>query len=107
MVIALIIGGILLVLVLAVVFLGRSGPGARFPMGSKAWEAELTLTALLPAISMRQEELGRATDPKRKKRLEFEIDFLTKQVGELNAVIAAGDTSPGKGYIGFEAPPEE
>jgi hypothetical protein len=107
MIIALIAGGVLLVLVLAAVFLGKGGPGARFPVGSKAWEAELTLTALLPAIANRQSEHDRTTDEKRRKRLEFEIQFLSEQVGELNAVIAAGDTSPGKGYIGFTAPPPE
>lgn len=108
MFIALIIGGVVLVLFFAVVLVGgKPGPGARFPIGSKAWEAELTLTALLPTINNRQTELNQTTDPKRRSRLEFEVQFLSKQVDELNAVIAARDTSPGKGYIGFKAPPAE
>lgn len=106
-IIGLIIAVIVVGLFLAVVFLGKPTPGARFPVGSKAWEAELTMTALLPAIEQRVTEKNATANEQRRKRLDFEIQFLSKQVDELQAVIDRRDTSPGKGYIGFKAPPQE
>jgi hypothetical protein len=103
------IGVVVIVVVLFLLLGANNGtaPGSRFPMGSRAWEAELTMGPLLAAIEQRRRELETTTDPARRERLERQIKFLAAQVDELQAIIDAKDTSPGKGYIGFKAPPED
>jgi hypothetical protein len=83
------------------------GLGSRFPMGSRAWEAELTLDALLTSIKRREEERDVETDEAKRERMDRQIAFLRAQIAELQAIIDAKDTSPGKGYVGFKAPPDE
>jgi hypothetical protein len=102
--------GVFILVVVVFLLLGSNNgtaPGSRFPMGSRAWEAELTMGPLLAAIEQRRRELASTTDPVRRERLERQIKFLAAQVDDLQAIIDAKDTSPGKGYIGFEAPPED
>jgi hypothetical protein len=86
---------------------GGGGLGAGLKPGSRAWEASLTLDPLGKCIASRRAELATATDPARKDRLQRELAFLEKQIPELQAIVAANDGSPGRGYIGFDSLPSD
>jgi hypothetical protein len=87
---------------------GGGGSGLPpFPPGTRAFEAFLTLDPLVKTIASRKAQLAAATDAARKDRLTREIAFLEKQVPELQAIVAARDTSPGRGYIGFDNLPAD
>jgi hypothetical protein len=86
---------------------GGGGMGAGLRVGTRAWEASMTLDPLTKCIASRRQELAQATDPARKDRLTRELAFLEKQVPELNAIVAANDGSPGRGYIGFDNLPSD
>lgn len=93
---------------LVVVFVMRGGKGAAgggLSPGTRGWEAQLTLDPLHKTIAHRKGELAAATDEKQRDHLTREIAFLEKQVPELEALVAAKDASPGRGYIGFDAFP--
>jgi hypothetical protein len=62
---------------------------------------------LLLTIEQRTQELRATTDPARRSKLEKQIAFLSAQVDENQKIIDAKDVSPGRGYIGFTAPPED
>ena len=68
-----------------------------FPPGTRAFEA---------AIRTRRDQLEGA-DELRRVKLEEQIAFLEAQVEENRAAMATNDLSPGKGYVGFESPPED
>ena len=87
-----------------VLALGGGGGGlpSQFPPGTLAFEAELTETVLVNIIAARKAEQAGA-GPDEAAELGEEIAFLTAQLEEIRAVVARGDTSPGRGYIGFDA----
>jgi hypothetical protein len=105
-----VIGGVV-ALVAVIAFAMRKGGAlslpSQFPPGTRAFEAELTLKPLQATIAQRREELAATTDEARRAKLERQIAFLSAQVVALEKIVAARDLSPGKGYIGFEAPPED
>lgn len=75
-------------------------PGAPGP-GTRAWEAGMTARLLDDVITARRGEQASADD-ERRGYLDREIAFLIDQRRECLAIAASGDTSPGKGYVGFE-----
>ena len=101
---------VLVVIVGAVGFVSLSGRWStlpvQFPAGTRAWEAELTMGPLRMAIEQRSKERDTTTDMVRRDKLDRQIKFLTDQVDQLQKIIDDRDISPGRGYIGFEAPPE-
>lgn len=108
-----IIAGIV-VLGAIVFFVVNSGSGAGGPqlgagqrVGTRGWEAALTLDPLTKTIAARKIALSTETDEKRRDRLTREIAFLEKQIPELEALVAARDASPGLGYIGFKQLPPD
>lgn len=77
-----------------------------FPPGTRAFEAAMVMPALEAAIRTRRDQLEGA-DELRRFKLEEQIAFLEAQVEENRAAMATNDLSPGKGYVGFESPPED
>jgi hypothetical protein len=86
---------------------GSGAPGAGLRPGTRAWEASMTLDVLAKAIDDRRAELHVEADPAKKDRLGRELAFLEKQVPELQALVAANDGTPGRGYIGFDNLPPD
>ncbi len=81
---------------------GTGAGGGSFAPGTRAFEAHLTLGPLGAAIDEARRELAAsASRPEKRGRLERELRFLEDQKVELEAIVARGDTSPGKGYVGF------
>lgn len=76
-----------------------------FPPGTRAFEAAMVMPALEAAIRTRRDQLEGADEAGRFE-LERQIAFLEAQVEEHRAAMATNDLSPGKGYVGFESPPE-
>ncbi|MDC3960741.1 hypothetical protein KEG38_43210 [Polyangium jinanense] len=76
-------------------------PAAMTP-GTRAFEAHHTAMLLGNVIAARREEQRTTSDPERRARLEREIAFLSEQLDENRAIVAANDGSPGKGHIGFK-----
>ncbi|HEY5923672.1 MAG TPA: hypothetical protein VIV11_18450 [Kofleriaceae bacterium] len=75
------------------------GPKApAFPVRSLAFEAQLSIEPLLARLAERLEALG---DRPTAAKLE-EVAFYTAQLRELLAIVARRDTSPGRGYVGFD-----
>jgi len=89
-----------------VVLLTGGGGGVPFPVGSRAFEAHLTLGPLRAAIESARNDLASAPAEKR-DRLARELRFLEEQVVELEGVCARRDASPGKGYVGFTRLPAD
>ena len=84
-----------------------SNPGLyEFPPGTRACEAAMVMPALEGAIRSRRDQLAGA-DELRRFKLEEQIAFLEAQLETNRATMAANDLSPGKGYVGFESPPED
>jgi hypothetical protein len=98
--------GAVIGLVVVFVMRGSRGGGGMGP-GTRGWEAQLTLDPLQKTIAARKAELRMVTDEKRRDRLSREIAFLEQQVPQLEALVAAKDTSPGRGYIGFDNLPAD
>jgi hypothetical protein len=96
---------VLLVVIVGVVVLGGAGPA--FKPGTRAFEAHLTLDPLVKTIAARKQELATETNERKKDRLSREIAFLERQIPELQAIVAAKDASPGRGYIGFDNLPKD
>ncbi len=94
--------GLLVLVVIGLVIWARATAPSRFPMGSLAFEAELTMSPLMLTIEARNRERTGA-DPARRAELDREIAFLAKQVDEIQAIVDRGDRSPGRGYVGFDA----
>ena len=86
---------------------GRSQLGASQRVGTRGWEAALTLDPLTRTIAARRIALASETDEKRKDRLMREIAFHERQIPELEALVAARDASAGLGYIGFKQLPPD
>lgn len=87
--------------------LKSNDPGLNeFPPGTRAFEAAMVMPALEGAIRSRRDQLEGADEPKR-LQLERQIAFLQAQVEENRSAMATNDLSPGKGYVGFESPPED
>ena len=105
--------GLVVVVVIALVVvraLGSSGPpglGAGQRVGTRGWEAALTLDPLGKTIAARKQELASETDEQRRDRLTREIAFLEQQIPQLQALVAARDASPGLGYMGFKQLPPD
>ena len=92
-----VLGGVVLL-----VALRRGGGAGAFAPGTRAFEAHLTLGPLAAAIDDARRELAAsASPPEKRARLERELRFLEDQKVELEAIVARGDSSPGKGYVGF------
>jgi hypothetical protein len=77
-----------------------------FPPGTRAFEAAMVMPALEAAIRTRRDQLEGA-DELRRFKLEEQIAFLEAQVEQNRVAMATNDLSPGKGYVGFESPPED
>ena len=95
---------------LVIVFFMRAGKGGGaggMGPGTRGWEAQLTLDPLQKTIASRKAELRMVTEEKRRDRLKREIAFLEAQVPQLEALVAAKDASPGKGFIGFDNLPAD
>ena len=86
---------------------GKGGGAGAMGPGTRGWEAQLTLDPLTKTIASRQAELRMVTDEERRDRLKREIAFLEQQVPQLEALVAAKDSSPGKGSIGFDNLPAD
>jgi len=97
---------VFVLLVAGVVWLRVTTP-SRFPLGTRAFEAEMTLEPLKAAIAHREQERAATADEKRSAKLLREIAYLERQVVDLQRIVDARDLSPGKGYIGFQAPPAD
>jgi hypothetical protein len=100
--------GVGIIVVIAVVIGLRAltrAPG--FPPGTRAFEAELVLGPLTAAVKERRLRYEAETDPVKKAKLEKQLAFLGKQLQDNLAIVQARDLSPGKGYVGFEPPPED
>jgi hypothetical protein len=98
--IGIVVGVIVLALVGLVIWARVTSP-ARFPFGTLAFEAELSLPPLLATIEDRRRELTQARGA-RAAELQDEIAFLVRQAQEIRAVLERGDLSPGRGYVGFD-----
>lgn len=79
---------------------GGFGGGARFPPGTRAFESEMSLPLLAQMIEAREVELQGGVDDARRADLERQIANMRKQAALHQAVVDAGDTSPGKMSIG-------
>ncbi|MFT3708753.1 MAG: hypothetical protein QM817_13970 [Archangium sp.] len=102
--------GVVVIAVLFFLLRGSGGAptlGAGQRVGTRGWEAALTLDPLHKTIALRRASLATATDEKAKDRLTREIAFLEAQIPELDALVAARDASPGLGYIGFKQLPPD
>jgi hypothetical protein len=98
-----VLGVVVLVVIVGFLLLLKGGGGGRaLKPGSRAWEASLTVGPLLGTIEARKLEMAGERNQRKQIRLTKEIAFLEKQVPELQAIIAANDGSPGRGYVGFE-----
>lgn len=94
--------GVLVLGFVALMIWARATAPSRFPLGSLAFEAELTLDPLTRTIASRRSELA-AAPPERAAELRKEIVFLEEQVLEIQAIVDRRDPSPGRGYVGFDA----
>lgn len=107
-----VVGIVALVVIFFVVLLVRGGDGGgsggpALQPGTRAWEASLTMGPLLNTIEARKLEMANEQNQRKQIRLTKEIAYLEKQIPELQAIIDAKDTSPGRGYIGFDAYKDE
>lgn len=97
--------GILVLVVVAVILvLNRRKPTSdlgpsRFPPGTRAFEAELSIPLLARLIEAREVALASADEAERAK-LAKQIENLKAQASIHQATIDAGDVSPGKMSIG-------
>ena len=97
--------GILVLVVVAVILVfnrRKSAPGlgpSRFPPGTRAFEAELSIPLIARLIEAREVSLASADEAERAK-LTKQIENLRAQAAIHQATIDAGDVSPGKMSIG-------
>lgn len=99
-----IIGAAVLVVFILVIVLSKSGGGGGrvgFPPGTLPFEAQFSMDPLLQIIASLQAE-REAADPERAVELDLEIAFLLSQAEEMKAIIARGELTEGRGYIGFD-----
>lgn len=92
------------VVVVVVVALSRKKPSAglgpsRFPPGTRAFEAELSLPLIARLVEARELALASA-DPAERDTLTRQIENLRAQAAIHQATIDAEDVSPGKMSIG-------
>lgn len=78
---------------------GKKGGEPRLPPGTLGFEAELSLSPLRATLAAKLDELGPSPSPD----ALAEIAFHTAQIRELEAIVARRDTSPGRGYVGFDS----
>jgi hypothetical protein len=96
--------GILVLVVVAVILVfnrRKPAPGlgpSRFPPGTRAFEAELSIP-LIARLKAREVSLASADEAERAK-LTKQIENLRAQAAIHQATIDAGDVSPGKMSIG-------
>lgn len=69
-----------------------------FPLGTLAWEAQLTLPLIEQKLAEKTAELG----PHPSEKALAEVRFYTAQLVEVQGILARSDTSPGRGYVGFD-----
>jgi hypothetical protein len=89
-----------MIAILAIVATLRPSP-AWTKLGTRAWEAKLTIDVLVTTIAQRVEATKTAPAEQLPKKLR-EIEFLMKQVDSLTAIVDRNDASPGRGYVGFD-----
>lgn len=87
---------------IAAIVLKLSPVHAAYDVGTRAWEARMT-NELLKTVIERRLEAKAVADEAMCARLERELLFLVKQFKDNDAIIAANDASPGRGYVGFKA----
>ena len=75
---------------------------ARFPPGTRAFEASMSLGIIRDMIASRERELPRATDDAKRALLETQIGNLRKQYDAHQATVDRRDLSPGKRSIGVD-----
>lgn len=97
-------GVLVLVIVAIIVAVSRrkASPGlgpSRFPPGTRAFEAELSIPLIARLIEAREVALASADEAERAK-LTKQIENLRAQAAIHQATIDAGDVSPGKMSIG-------
>jgi len=79
---------------------GHFGGGARFPAGTRAFESEMSLPLLARLIEARERALLGPVDDAERAKLTTQIANLRNQAVLHQAVIDAGDVSPGRMSIG-------
>lgn len=79
---------------------GQFGDGARFPPGTRAFEAEMSLEIIVQMLEAREVALRGEVDEEKKATLTRQIGNLRKQAAIHQATVDAGDVSPGKMSIG-------
>lgn len=72
----------------------------RFPPGTRAFEASMSVQLIDDLVASRERELTRTTDPEQEDRLRRQIANLRKQQVAYQAIVDARDLSPGKMRIG-------
>jgi hypothetical protein len=88
--------------VVVAVLMKLNPPHGSDVMGTRSWEAKLTLDPLGKCLADRRLTRSHEKDVGKGAHLDREIAFLEKQQAELARVAASGDRSPGRGYIGFD-----
>jgi len=93
------LGGVPLgLVVLALLLRGRRPKSPAFAPGTRAFEAQLTLPPLRQRLLEKLDRLG----PRPSQHALAEVDFYTRQLLDLESIVARRDTSPGRGYVGFD-----
>lgn len=75
---------------------------ARFPPGTRAFEASMSVQLIEDLVAARERELERTADPEREALLTRQIANLRQQSTAYQAIVDARDLSPGKGSIGVD-----
>ncbi|MBZ0121151.1 MAG: hypothetical protein IT378_15995 [Sandaracinaceae bacterium] len=99
----LVMAGIALVLGVIWVFTrkpGHFGAGARFPPGTRAFEAEMSLGIIAKMLEAREVALLGNADDEKKATLTRQIANLRRQAEIHQATVDARDLSPGRMSIG-------
>lgn len=97
-----VVSGVLVLAFVGLLVWARVTSPTQFPLGSLAFEAELSLDPLIKTIAAREVEMARA-EGARAAELQREIAFLRAQGQEMRAIVERRDRSPGRGYVGFDA----
>lgn len=102
-----IIGGVVLVVVGGFLWLRFGGGGGpSFPIGSRAFEAEMTLGILANVVRDLHAERGTA-DAARQAEIARELAWYETEAQRLQAIVDLPDVSPGEGYVSLRRPPSE
>jgi hypothetical protein len=99
-----IILGIVALLIAFVIYLRKTTPST-FPPGTRAFEAQMIMPAILAKLASLRQQLATGAAGE-KAKLERQIAYLEDQKRQNEAIIQARDVSPGKGYVGYGALPD-